>query len=183
MANPAPPITETHERYARHRRAAIWLWILGGIEGVICLRLLNIAPDFKKLSAENVAHMMNLPTVDPRLSGEAVAMALSIVIGLFGMLPVLAYLSLAFGVRRGQAAAMWGVQIVLFVQLAMVGFYLITGTWAALQQGNPVLMTGIVLGLGTVAAVLLGVLRSVRGAQRSVRGNENLSTDPWRAQG
>lgn len=183
MANPEPHITDTHELYARHRRAAIWLWILGAIEGAVCLQLLEIAPDFKKLSAEHVAHMMNLSAVDPRLSGEAVALALTIVIGLFGILPVVAYLALAFGVRRGKAAAMWGVQIVLFVQLAMVGFYLITGTLAALKQGNPVLMTCIVLGLGTVAAVLLGVLRSVRGAQRSVRGDENLSTDPWRVPG
>ena len=165
------------------RRAAIWLWFLGGIEMVISLSLLAQVPQLKPLAAEDVAEMMGTAAVDSRLTGPAMATALSIVACLFGLIPAASFLISAFFIRAGRLPAMWVALIGLYGQLAIVGFYLLASTAWALQQGNPVGLTMVVLVFGTAAAALYHGAKTVHLAQRATREIEDIASDPWRSDG
>ena len=124
--------------------------------------------------------MMGGVVTDPPLTGAEVAQLITLVVGLFGLLPGTGYIVGAFFVRRGLRPAMWVMLVGLYLQLAIVGFYIVGGIIGAFQQGNRGLLTMIVLVLGTPVAALLHPARTIHRAQSTAASIEAVDSDPWR---
>lgn len=151
-------------------RAAIWLWVIGGLEVVLFSCLATAFAVFGAMAWSEIettfaAQDMPGDVVEMYRSIHPHAGKLALGLSLIGVLPGLAYLVLGFLVRAGGARAALVASVLLLTQAVVVGLYGALSVFGALTTGQPGMVTMMVLMYGTSAALLVMALRSVNAAR------------------
>ncbi len=169
--------------HAGHRRAAVWVWVTGGVLVLLmgcCVTTLTVAAitpfdELTKAAGTNVsqAQLDQFEQIQPML--------IPLTIGVFaiGFLPALIYLFTGFGVRVGGPVSIRFTRLLMMVQLLLLMLLMLLNIAGLLIQRDVV---GLVFSLIVYAPVLwllfttfkrLGELRNTRVM------NDELSSDPW----
>lgn len=160
---------------AAPRRAATLLWIIGGVQIVVFGSCSVIYGILSLLTADQVAAMApgndtlvrQFEQVHPALPVMAVMLLV------LGFLPGLAYLVLAFGVRRGRRHPMLFAQLLLITQLIVFGVLFAHAAIVAVMNRDPLQLTVAILVLGTgIALLAFGLYWVYQSRQYHERGGD-----------
>lgn len=147
-------------------RAAIFVWILGGLTVVLCgccSALLGVMGMMSDQELEEAARQP-LPPEYFQFKQQLPTVALGVLI--LGFVPGVLYLFLGFGVHKGRSAPT-GIALVLAATqaIALAGL----AAWdmiAAIRMGNPSALTFVILILGTPLLLLGFAIRWLLAAQQ-----------------
>ncbi len=172
---------------AARKRAAIFLWITGAALTLsmgccsLIYGLMAVMPTNQFLDASNPQHaelIEQLDIVGPYLPYVALAVAM------LGFLPGLAYLALAFGVRKGHRGQTLTCEVLLLMQCIVLGGMTALGLMGALLQGQVVGVVMVLVSLGGLLTLLIYTFTLLLrighpGARATVTVEDDASRDPW----
>lgn len=141
------------------RRAAAWLWGVAAAQLLLTACCFLTILGFAVTPADEIRrtladHDMQPHQVEQVMRFHPYAATFALGYGLLGLLPAALLAGLAFGVRK---AGKWSIltgQVILLMQMIVVGWFMLMGIAAAMSVGQPGQFTLILIVLGTLLAVL-----------------------------
>lgn len=164
-------------------RAAMFLWILGGVQLFCFSCCATCLTTFAMLPIEQWNELMQgqSQALDGMAPGDvhAALLPMAILAVVLGVAPGTAYVVLAFFVKKAQPAAVNIAMLVAITQIIVFGIMFLLNVVSGVARGNPVAVTAAVLTQGSLLALLVATVRwlsAVRKYGQTVMGEQS---DPW----
>lgn len=165
-------------------RAALFLWIVGGLQAVFftsCAACMGIAALLPADQWQEVLAQQNqsLPQGVTPSQFQGAMLPLAVLMFVLGVLPGIAYIVLAFFVRKAKPGAINLALLILITQMVVLGVMFLLNVGTGIVAGAPIQITVTVLTQGSLLAILFATARwlfKARSYGTEVIGQES---DPW----
>jgi hypothetical protein len=158
-------------------RAALWVWILGVVEFVVCgvmmlacIAIANSSIEQLRTRFSSPDELAMLEQVHPMMS------AAGVVLFVLGVLPGMVLVFLGFGVRQGRKSSIFTCLAIAGVQSLLLAFALVVSLIGGLIQGEPV---AFLSNLGGPLVVQSMCIRSLWFARLGGQPEWDIESDPW----
>lgn len=161
-------------------KAALWVWILGTVEFVVCgvmmlacIAIANSSIEQLRTRFSSPEELAMLEQVHPMM--EAAAGALFVL----GVLPGMVLVVLGFGVRQGRKSSIFTCLAIAGVQSLLFAFALVISLIGGLIQGEPIAFLSNLLILGGPLVVQSICVRNLWLARLGGQPEWDIESDPW----
>lgn len=163
-------------------RAAVLLWVLGGIELVgfgCCAGMFTFLAMAPLQLLQDIIAQQPMPEQFTVEQFKSWMPMIATTVMVLGVVPALVYLTAAFGVKAGKAAACNLALVVLLTQGIVLGVMLLSSIAVSIMAKSPLDLTVNVLMFGTPLALIVASIRALLQTREHSEDDMSEQTDPW----